>query len=222
MPSQDHKKRTTGRTAEMVGQRLRSILENTAVSVFAKRVGVSRQWLHDILSGKIPPESSIGTLSSIADTMGYNLDWLVTGKGMPSDKWTEQTTLLPRLAVQKGARGAAALKIMEGETVLISSGIMNELHVARHSVGVALGSDVGLSAGSGGSDELLVDLDDRKLTEGGLFLVQVRGQILVRRALATEEGQWLLSSEGLAGSVGSVLSTGYKVIGRIRFIWKRL
>src|ERR1700731_630737 len=41
-----------------------SLLGLECVTAFSKRIGVSRQWLHDILSGRVPREASLATIST--------------------------------------------------------------------------------------------------------------------------------------------------------------
>jgi len=87
MPLPKQAKQFDARQAKEIGERVRNLLGHESIIAFSKRIGVSRQWLHDILSGRVSREASLATMSNIGDILGYSWEWLVTGKGMPNDQF---------------------------------------------------------------------------------------------------------------------------------------
>jgi transcriptional regulator with XRE-family HTH domain len=206
------------RLAKEIGQRLRKILGNESVTAFTERLGISRPWFHDILSGRVPP--SLETLSVIADNLGYDLKWLRTGKGMPNDhRWSGETTLVYRLAPKLGARKKIGLERIEGELALVPTSFLSGFEADEADLGILRAESVDLGPLIGRSDEVLVDPKDHTLVRNGLFIAQVKERLLACRAIKAHS-VWLLSPtesvdpESLIGD--------YRILGRIRLIWKRV
>jgi transcriptional regulator with XRE-family HTH domain len=218
MPSRKQDKQFDTRQAKDIGGRIRNLLGNEGVTAFAKRLGISRQWLHGILSGRVPREASVATLSTIGDILGYSLEWLMTGKGMPTDRWSAKTTLVSRLMPKANARKKISLEKVEGELVLVPTSFLDNVEADVADLGVLGGENVDLGPLIGRSDEVLVDLKDHTLVKNGLFIAQVEGRLLACRAIKAHS-VWLLSS---AESVTpDSLIEDYRVLGRIRLVWKR-
>jgi hypothetical protein len=71
----------------------------------------------------------------------------------------------------------------------------------------------------GPSGEVLVDLKDHRLVNGGLFLAQVEERLLACRAIKVHS-VWLLTSvEGVVPPES--LIGDHRILGRIWLIWKR-
>lgn len=206
------------RQAKEIGDRVKIVLGNESVTDFSRRVGISRQWLHDILGGRTPRKASIATLSSISDITGFNLEWLVTGRGMPNEGWRAKTTLVSRLAPKIGIRKKIILERVQDELVLVPMSLLDGLE-NKTDLGVLTRETVDLGGLIGPSDQVLVDLQDQKLIDGGLFIAQVENRLLACRSTKAHS-VWLVSStENLA--VDSLIAE-YRIIGRIRLVWKRV
>jgi transcriptional regulator with XRE-family HTH domain len=205
------------RLAKEIGQRVRIILGNESVTAFTERLGISRPWFHDILSGRVPP--SLETLSVIADNLGYSLDWLRTGKGMPNDQWSPKTTLVCRFAPKTNARKKISLERVEGELVLVRTSLLRGFEANIADLGVLAGENVDLGSLVGHSDEVLVDLKDQAFVRNGLFIAQVRDRVLACRAIKAHS-VWLMSPDEYV-TAGSLIGE-YRILGRIRLIWKRV
>jgi len=205
------------RLAKEIGQRIRSVIGQESVLAFTERLGINRPWLHDILSGRVPP--SVETLSVIADNLGYSLDWLRTGKGMPNAQWSEKTTLVCRVAPKLDARGKIRLVKVEGDLVLVQNSLLSGFDADVSQLGVLEGENEGIGPLVGHSDEILLDLKDHKLANNGLFLAQVGDRLLACRALKAQS-VWLLSSTESINP--ETLIQDYRVLGRIRLVWKRV
>jgi transcriptional regulator with XRE-family HTH domain len=217
--ARNQSKQFDAQLAKEIGERVRIILGAASVTAFAERVGISRQWLHDILSGRVPREASVATLSIISDTLGYSLEWLVTGKGMPNEQWSERTTLVCRVAPKFDARRKIQLAKVEGEFVLVSTSLLHGFKSNVAQLGVLGGKNVDLGPLVGRSGEVLVDLKDHKLVQNGVFLVQVEDRLLACRA-AKARSIWLLSpTESISPET---LIEDPRVLGRIRLVWKRV
>jgi transcriptional regulator with XRE-family HTH domain len=219
MPSRNqHKQIEDAQQAKEIGERLRNLIGNESITAFAKRVGISRPWLHDILSGRVSREASVPTLLSIAGIFGYSLDWLVSGRRMSNDKWSAKTTLVCRFAPKTSARKKISIERIEGELALVPTSFLVGFEADVADLGVLGGENVDLGPLIGRSDEVLVDLKDHTLVKNGLFIAQVEGRLLACRAIKAHS-VWLLSS---AESVTpDSLIEDYRVLGRIRLVWKR-
>lgn len=185
----------------------------------AARLGISRQWLHGILGGQVPREASVATLSSISDTLGYSLEWLVTGKGMPNDQWKEKTTLISRVVPKFDARRKISLVKVEEGMVLVPNTFLPSLEADPAQWGVLGGENLGLGPIVGRSDEVLVDLKDHKLVNNGLFLVQVEDDLLAARAVKVRRTWLLIPTENVTPET---LVKDPRPLGRIRLVWKRV
>jgi transcriptional regulator with XRE-family HTH domain len=197
--------------------RVRIVIGKASVTAFASRLGISRQWLHDILSGRVSPEASVATLSNISDTMGYSLEWLMTGKGMPEDRWNEKTTLVPRLEPKISAGKKISLEMCESELVLLLTSALHGFEAHVSDLGVLRGEIVDMGPLVGPSDEVLVDLRDHQLVNNGLFVAQVEQRLLACRAIKARSAWVLSSSENITSES---LITDFRILGRIRLIWK--
>lgn len=203
--------------AKEIGQRVRLIIGNESISSFTQRLGIDRSWLHDILSGRVPP--SLETLSVMADNLGCSLDWLRTGKGMPGAEWSEKTTLVSRVAPKSDAGGEIKLVKVEGGLVLVQNSLLSDLEADASELGVLAGQSGGAGPMIGHSDEILLDLKDHKLANNGLFLAQVGDRLLACRAFKAQS-VWLLSpSESITPET---LIQDYRIVARIRLVWKKV
>src|ERR1700722_4782160 len=217
MPPRKQQKPFDERLAKEIGQRARIILGDESVTAFTERLGISRTWFHYILSGLVPP--SLETMSVITDNLGYSLDWLRTGKGMPSDRWSGKTTLVRRLALKTSARKKITLARIEGELALVPTSFLAGFEADVADLGVLGGENVDLGPLIGHSDEVLVNLKDHTLIKNGLFVARVKERLLACRAIKAHS-VWLLSpTESL---IPESLIGDYRILGRIRLIWKRV
>jgi transcriptional regulator with XRE-family HTH domain len=205
------------RLAKEIGQRVRKVLGDESVTAFTERLGISRQWFHDILSGRVPP--SVETLSVMADNLGYSLDWLRTGKGMPNDRWSEKTTLICRVAPEFGARGKIKLVKRKSDLVLVPTSILRGFEADIDYLGVLGGENVDLGPLIGQSDEILVDLKDHQLVNNGLFLAQVQDRLLACRAVKARSVWFLSPTENISPET---LIDDHRLLGRIRLVWKKV
>ncbi|WP_414473222.1 LexA family transcriptional regulator [Microvirga sp. M2] len=206
-----------------LSRRLRLIIAGESIASFARRVGVSRQWLHDILNGR---PVSLATLSSIADSTGYSLEWLARGKGMPSGALEERLELVPRLRVQIDQSDVVTFSLADGPPVVVPSELFIQLGMEVENAGVLAAPDDGMSPIIGTADDILIDQSDRKLVDGAIYVVLAAGRLSTRRAVQTEEGTWVFLSEDsrkkpislIRGAASENLSIG----GRVRFVWRKL
>jgi hypothetical protein len=220
MPSPEQQSQIDARQAKEIGERLRELLGNESVTDFSRRVGVSRQWLHDILSGRVSREASLATMSSIGDTIGYSWEWLVTGKGMPNQQFHERTTLLRRLIPKTSARKKISLVPVEGEWFLVQTSFLERFEGDVHDLGALGGRNVDLGPIVGNSGEVLVDLKDQTLVHEGLFLAQIEDRLLACRAIKAGS-VWILTSAEHLMTPESLIGN-YRILGRIRFVCKHL
>jgi hypothetical protein len=218
MPTPEQHNQFDSRQAKEIGERVKILLGNETVVSFAKRFGISRGWLHSILSGRVPPEASVATLSHISDTLGYSLEWLARGKGMPNDRWSAKTTLVCRLAPKTNARKKISLERIEGELALVPTSHLRGFEANVADLAVVGDENLDLGPLVGPSGEVLVDLKDHGLVNGCLFLAQVEERLLACRAIKANSVWVLTSSEGVLDS----LIGDYRILGRIRLIWKRV
>lgn len=203
--------------AKEIGQRVRSIIGNESISSFSQRLGIDRSWVHDILGGRVPP--SLETLSVMTDKVGYSLDWLRTGKGMPNAEWSGKTSLIPRVAPKSDAEGKIKLVRVKDDLVLVQNSLLSGLERDVSELGVLAGQSDDAGPMIGPSDEILLDLKDHKLVNNGFFLAQVGARLLACRAFKAHS-VWLLSPTETINP--ETLIQDYRVLGRIRLVWKRV
>lgn len=219
MPPRNQNKQFDAQQAREIGERVKIIMGSETVSGFARRLGVSRQWLYDILNGRVAREASVATLSSMSDTLGYSLEWLVTGKGMPNDLWTEKTALICRVTPELSGRGTIKLAKIEGDLVLVPNSFLRGFEANIADLVVMGGEKVDLGPLIDHSDEILVDMKDHKLVNGCLFLVQMENRLLACRAIKSRSVWHLSPTESISPET---LVDDQRLLGRIRLIWKRV
>lgn len=203
--------------AQEIGQRVRSIIGNESISSFSQRLGIDRSWVHDILGGRVPP--SLETLSVMTDKLGFSLDWLRTGRGMPNAEWSEKTSLVPRVVAKSDADGKIDLVKVKDDLVLVQNSLLTGLEREVSELGVLAGQSADVGPMIGHSDEILLDLKDHKLVNNGFFLAQVGTRLLACRAFKAQS-IWLLSPTETINP--ATLMQDYRILGRIRLVWKRV
>jgi transcriptional regulator with XRE-family HTH domain len=202
-----------------IAERLRSALGETNIVLFAKKAGISKTWIYDILKGE---PASIAILSTIAENLSINWRWLVTGEGMPSEHWEQTTTLVPRLASSPTGR-AKELK-PTGQHMLFATQLLTELGIAPTEAAVFSVLDADMAPILNQSDDALIHLSDQRLSQGNLFLLGIGGQVTIRRAFSSDGGiSWQLTAERQSAQHVSISAkTRYKIYGRVRWIGHRL
>jgi transcriptional regulator with XRE-family HTH domain len=202
-----------------ISQRLKSLMGEMDVGSFAKKVGVSRSFIYDILNGK---PASIAILSEISDNMGCDWRWLVTGEGMPSEDWKQTTTLVPRLAPAPTGR-AKALKVT-GQHMLFATQLLNELGIAPAQAAVFTASDSDMSPVINLSDDALIHLAEQRLSQGNLFLIGIGNRITIRRAFSPDGGAtWILMSERQSVPQISISEAHRcRIYGRLKWLGHKL
>jgi hypothetical protein len=130
----------------------------------------------------------------------------------------QKTMLVSRFVPQTGARKIILARV-EGELVLVPTSFLNGSEAKGGELGVIAGKDVDMRPLIGRSDEVLVDFKDQKLVNDGLFMVQVKDRLLACRAIKAHS-VWLLSLDESVSA--DTLIEDYRILGRIRLIWKRV
>ena len=200
--------------------RVRALIGESDVRSFAKKVGVSKTFIYDILGGK---PASIAILSDIADNAGYNWRWLVTGEGMPSEQWEQTTTLVPRLALLPKTGRSKELK-QTGQHMLFATQLLTELGIAPAEAAIFTVSDGDMSPVLNLADDALIHLAEQRLSQGNIFVIGIAGRITIRRAFSADGGaSWSLTAErqGVQPIPVSAKSR-CRVYGRVRWIGHRL
>jgi hypothetical protein len=85
--------------------------------------------------------------------------------------------------------------------------------------GVLAGGGLDLGSLLGHSDEVLIDLKEHTPVGNALFIVQVEERLLVCNAIKAQSTLLLSPTENLTPAS---LIADYRIIGRIRLIWKRV
>lgn len=204
-------------------QRLRVIIGAESIASFARRVGVSRSWLHDVLNGR---PASLATLSSIADSTGYTLDWLAWGQGMPSRALVGRVAIVSRLIAQIGNDKTLMFSIADAPPVIVDSELFTELKIDAANAGVLAAPDDEMSPTIWAMDDLLIDQSDREPVDGAIYVVSLSGRLTTRRAVQVKQGNWVFVSgdpgKKPAGSMGGAASENLSIGGRVAFIWRKL
>ncbi len=202
-------------------RRLRVIIGAESMASFARRVGVSRQWLYRILNGE---PASVAVLSSIVDSTGYSLDWLARGEGMPIGASAGRFEMISRLTARIDAHNEVTFGQADAPPVIVPAELFTELNIDAAKVGVLAAPDDGMSPTIWAMDDLLIDPSDRQPAEGEIFLVSKAGRLTIGRVFQVE-GTWIFASEGPGntpfGLFGGATSENLTIAGRVHLIMNR-
>jgi hypothetical protein len=127
--------------------------------------------------------------------------------------------LVSRFVPQTNARKKIILATVEVEVVLAPTSFFGRLRGKHQRFRRYTGKDLDVRPFVGLSDQVLVDLKDHNLVNDGLFIAQVRGRVLACRAIKAHS-VWLLSPDEYV-KAGSLVGE-FRILGRIRLIWKRV
>jgi hypothetical protein len=123
------------------------------------------------------------------------------------------------LAPKLSARKKIGLERIEGELALVPTSLLGGFEADVADLGVLGGENVDLGPLIGRSDEVLVDLKDHALVKNGLFIARVKERLLACRAIKAHS-VWLLSPTESVDPES--LIRDYRILGRIRLVWKRV
>jgi phage repressor protein C with HTH and peptisase S24 domain len=142
---------------------------------------------------------------------------------MPSAQWKESTALIPRLALPLDEGEPGRSDSMERH-MLFATKLLEELGLAPSDAAVFSVTDTDMAPVVNPSDDVLIHLSQKDLTQGGLFLVSLDDQITIRRAVSAEGGaSWILTAER-PNVPAIVLSNNLsiRVYGRVRWVGHKL
>lgn len=196
--------------------RIRSVLNGEAPYVFARRAGIGKSYMYEVLGGTKAP--SLAFFSAIAEVAGVRSDWLISGRGMPNEGWNGRTALIPRLEI-----GTDASLIDGGNQVLVE--IDRLAGIPPTKAAVISAPESGMAPMIEIGDDLLVELKPSGIVDGQVFLIRDPEGFLLRK-LKTVGSNNIIMLSGSNNSADISVETfsveNHKILARIAVIWKTL
>lgn len=205
-------------------ERLRHIMSGESEAKFARKAGISQSGLNRILNGGLP---TMDILIAIAIAGEVPIEWLITGKeerstgdaSVPSEE-SNHFVALPFMEVEASAGPGAAVPLYEAQQSVISfeRAFLRSLGAAPEhcSVIVARGDSMMPTVPDGAL--VVVDHSQREIVNGWISVVNVSGDLLVKRVRRRIDGVVELASDNPIyplETVGADMLNELMVIGRV-------
>lgn len=196
--------------------RIRSVLKGEAPYVFARRAGIGKSYMYEVLGGTKAP--SLAFFSAIAEVAGVRSEWLISGRGMPNEGWNGRTALIPCLEISTDAS-----PIDGGNQLLVE---IDRLAGIPPTKAAAISApDSGMAPMIEIGDELLVELDPSGIVDGQLYLIHNSNRFIIRKLKIVDGTNVIMLSGPQISSDVSVENfspLSHKIHARIAVIWKTL
>lgn len=196
--------------------RIRSALKGEAPYVFAKRAGIGKSYMYEVLGGTKAP--SLAFFSSIAENAGVSSDWLISGRGMPNEGWNRRTALIPRLVI-----GMDASLVDGGDQVLVEVGRLAGIPSAKAAVISA--PDNGTAPMIEIGDDLIVEIDPAGIVDGQVYIICNSSGCIIRQLKTIGPDNVIMlpgSSNSPHVSIENFSAETHKIRARIAAVWKTL
>jgi phage repressor protein C with HTH and peptisase S24 domain len=204
----------------------------------AKATGVStsafRKWLRGVA------EPSRDRLVALADAAGVNVSWLAQGEGPEPDLVELVAHARARLSEQSGYLSPAQFLVLPKRPEAAAAGdghqlanVSAEFIAFRHDwvrttfsrepadmlLEIAVGESMEPHIRNG--DLLLVDMTDRTFRNFGIYVIEARGERLVKRVQRKFDGSLILISDNSVyqpEAIAAELAKEVRVVGRV--VWR--
>ncbi|WP_409564887.1 S24 family peptidase [Microvirga sp.] len=142
---------------------------------------------------------------------------------MPSVQWEQTTALIPRVAVSR-APGVARDLQPTGHYSLFAIQLLDDLGLTASDTAVFTVPDSDMAPVINVSDDALIHLTEKRLSQGNLFLIGAGEHVTIRRAFSPDGGaSWTLSAERQTAPQISISGASQcQIFGRVRWIGHRL
>lgn len=196
--------------------RIRSVLDGEVPYSFAKRAGIGKSYMYEVLSGTKAP--SLAFFSALAEASGVRAEWLISGRGMPSDAWNDRTALVARLEI-----GLDPLPVYKGKRVLVEVGSLNGISPMKAAIICA--PDDGMAPVIEAGDDLIVEISPIEMISSHVYLIFCSEEMIVRRLWKTADGSFVMTpdwNKPVDISHCTVLAENDKIYARLIGIRKTL
>ncbi|WP_157861897.1 hypothetical protein [Methylobacterium sp. Leaf361] len=196
--------------------RIRSVLNGEAPYVFARRAGIGKSYMYEVLGGTKAP--SLAFFSSIAETAGVRSDWLISGRGMPNEGWNGRTALIPRLEI-----GTNASLIDGGDQVLVEIDRLAGISPAKAAAISA--PDSGMAPMIEIGDDLIVELEPSGIVDGQVYLIRSSASYILRKLKTIDDNNIIMisgSNSPASVSIETYSAGTNEIHARVAAIWKKL
>jgi phage repressor protein C with HTH and peptisase S24 domain len=230
----------SGSDRSAFGERLRLIVDHwPSAERVAHAIGISPSAFRKWLRGETEPGRD--RLIKLADATGVSLSWLAAGDGPAPDphelgEWTaardrakkpsaapsDSFILLPTRAFAAAAGSGDPWPGPATKFIGFRSDWMRHVLGLNHEevlMETAMGDS--MAPGIGDGDMLLVDIREPKISDFGIYILEVRGEHLVKRVQRKFDGALILISDNpvyLPEEISAALATEVKIVGRV--VWR--
>jgi hypothetical protein len=166
--------------------RIRSVLDGEVPYSFAKRAGISKSYMYEVLGGTKAP--SLAFFSALAETSAVRAEWLISGRGMPSDAWNDRTALVNRLGIGNGPA-----PVYTGKQVLVEIDSLNGVSPAK--VAIICAPDDCMPPAIEAGDDLVIEVSPVKIISSHIYLIIHSGKLVVRRLWKADDKSFLVTSD---------------------------
>lgn len=188
---------------------------------FARRAGVGKGTIDNILNGQPP---SMATLIKISGNLGVPLIYLLGGDSSQLSTVTAAGDVIPirRLAFRAGAGTGSLILDDEAGTVDWPSGLLASAGIApdkaRHMV--VRGDSMTPTIGDG--DELIVNTGERQAVDGRIYVLTIGDEAFVKRLRRAPGRLELISDNPLFAPVPVDPDAVVRIVGRVRWIGRQV
>ncbi|MGH7935371.1 MAG: XRE family transcriptional regulator [Candidatus Binataceae bacterium] len=210
-------------------QRLRLIMQQFgSVADLARAVGVSDNAIYKWVSGRGQP--SMVSLVNLARAAGVSVEWLATGRGIPSKSKSEACApessdyvTMPR----QGLRGVGGRDAIQNQQIVDfinfrSDWIQRVFNVDPRSLALveAIGDSMSPTVDEG--DLVLIDLRENRFKSDGLYVLRSGGDLSIKRLQCRPDGSLMIRSDNSAYEPQRVAQDDIVILGRVVWVGGRL
>jgi transcriptional regulator with XRE-family HTH domain len=189
-------------TAPGVGERIQSLVgKGQTLEQFAQEIGVSSRTLGNYLRGEREP--SYDFLRRVRSICGADINWLITGEGMPDSNplarsgSTDQVAI-PRCSFRPSAPDGSLILSSDNEPYLSVPRAWLARYMpegARPGIMEASGDTMEPTINDGDLLLLNLSIDRSAINEGGVFVISIDNTPLVKRLQLTADNHLLIRSD---------------------------
>jgi phage repressor protein C with HTH and peptisase S24 domain len=157
------------------GQRLRELKGSEGQDAFARRIGISKGAMHNLLNGAEP---SMSVLLAIASATGASLDYLT--KGVPNAAGNDVVQVQQLAFGASAGSGALVLDEDAGE-IVFPAAILTSLGIPAHRARYSEARGTSMEPTIADDAPILIDIGDTEPRDGSIYVVTIDNEAFVKR-----------------------------------------